>query len=121
MATVNPERQKRVKQALTIFSVTAYFTGVMLLTLCGAMIYRYGILGDTVGDSPSWFFTIAQVHGFGYMAFLVATVNLGTKARWEPSKWIITALGGVVPFLSFFVEKKRRDEVSEAFQLHQLS
>ena len=51
------------------------------------------------------------------MAFLIATVNLGTKARWEPAKWIITALGGVVPFLSFFVEKKRREEVETAFQL----
>lgn len=116
MTNINPDRQQRVKKALTFFSITAYFTGVMLLTLCGAMIYRYGILGDT-GESPRWFFTIAQIHGFGYMAFLIATVNLGTKARWEPAKWIITALGGVVPFLSFFVEKKRRDEVEEAFQL----
>ena len=51
------------------------------------------------------------------MAFLIAIVNLGTKARWTPGEWIITALGGVVPLLSFFVERKRREEVKAAFAL----
>ncbi|KAA9269273.1 DUF3817 domain-containing protein [Corynebacterium amycolatum] len=116
MTNINPDRQERVRKALTYFSVTAYFTGVMLLLLCAEMIYKYLIL-DNSADAPRWFFYTAQIHGFGYMAFLIATVNLGTKARWEPAKWIITALGGVVPFLSFFVEKKRREEVEIAFQL----
>nr|WP_120491184.1 DUF3817 domain-containing protein [Corynebacterium lactis] len=116
MNTVNPNRRERVKKALTFFSVTAYFTGVMLLILCGEMIYKYGILADSEA-APGWFFYTAQLHGGAYMLFLIAIVNLGTKARWEPGKWIVTALGGVVPFLSFIVERKRRDEVEAAFNL----
>lgn len=116
MNTVNPNRRARVKKALTFFSITAYFTGVMLLTLCGEMIYKYGIL-DNSDAAPEWFFLTAQIHGFAYMAFLIAIVNLGTKARWKPVKWVITALGGVVPFLSFIVEHKRRAEVEQAFDL----
>lgn len=116
MNTINPNRRERVKKALTFFSITAYFTGVMLLTLCGEMIYKYLILEDS-STAPSWFFYTAQIHGFAYMLFLIAIVNLGTKARWEPAKWIVTALGGVVPFLSFIVERKRRDEVEVAFKL----
>ncbi|MEJ5919295.1 MULTISPECIES: DUF3817 domain-containing protein [unclassified Corynebacterium] len=116
MNTVNPVRAKRVKTALTAFSITAYITGVMLLVLCAEMVYKYLILDDS-SQAPGWFFYTAQAHGFAYMAFLIAIVNLGTKARWEPGKWIITALGGVVPFLSFFVEAKRRDEVKRAFNL----
>ncbi|MBP2333249.1 integral membrane protein [Corynebacterium freneyi] len=113
---IHPDRRRRVQTALTAFSVTAYITGVMLLVLVAEMIYKYGILEDK-NDAPSWFFFVAQVHGFAYMAFLIAIVNLGTKARWTPGKWIITALGGVVPFLSFIVERKRRDEVRAEFDL----
>lgn len=113
---VHPERARRVKSALTAFSVTAYITGVMLLAVVAEMVYKYIILDDSA-DAPAWFFYVAQVHGFAYMAFLIAIVNLGTKARWSPGKWIITALGGVVPLLSFFVERKRREEVKAAFAL----
>lgn len=116
MNYVNPERARRVKSALTAFSITAYITGVMLLVLCAEMIYKYLILEDS-SAAPGWFFYTAQLHGFAYMAFLIAIVNLGTKARWEPGKWIITALGGVVPFLSFIVENKRRNEVKATFNL----
>lgn len=113
---IHPNRRKRVRTALKAFSVTAYITGVMLLVLVAEMIYKYVILTDK-NDAPSWFFFVAQIHGFAYMAFLIAIVNLGTKARWTPGKWIITALGGVVPFLSFIVERKRREEVEAEFDL----
>ncbi len=111
---VHPNRVRRVKTALTAFSITAYITGVMLLVLVAEMIYKYLILDDSA-DAPGWFFFVAQLHGFAYMAFLIAIVNLGTKARWTPGKWIITALGGVVPFLSFYVERKRSREVKDKF------
>ncbi|STC50269.1 hypothetical membrane protein [Corynebacterium jeikeium] len=51
------------------------------------------------------------------MVYVISCLDLGTKARWEPSKWVTTMLAGVVPFLSFIVEKRRRDEVKAAFQL----
>lgn len=116
----NPTRVKRVKRALTFFSVTAYITGFMLLLLCAVMIAIYGFMGYGFTDGqpkPGWFTTVAVVHGYCYMAFMIAVVNLGVKARWEPMKWIITALGGVVPMLSFFVEAKRRHEVKAKFDL----
>ena len=51
------------------------------------------------------------------MLYCITCLDLGTKARWEPSKWLTTILAGVVPLLSFFVEHKRRVEVKEAFAL----
>lgn len=68
-------------------------------------------------EMPAWANIIGQLHGLFYMLYLVATLNLGTKARWEPTKWITTALAGTVPFLSFVVEARRRKEVSAAFNL----
>lgn len=109
----HPERQRRVATALKIFSVTAWITGVMLLLLCARMIMQYILKMDL----PSWATIVAIVHGWAYMAYLVASVNLGIKARWEPVTWFTTVIAGVVPFLSFFVEAWRRREVTERFQL----
>ena len=111
--TVNPERARRVAQALKLFSIVAWVTGVWLLILCARMVLHY-IVGI---EMPAWANIIGQLHGLFYMLYLVATLNLGTKARWEPTKWITTALAGTVPFLSFVVEARRRKEVSAAFNL----
>ncbi|APT85345.1 DUF3817 domain-containing protein [Corynebacterium aquilae] len=111
--TVTPARQKRVADALKLFRIAAWVTGVWLLVLTGRLILDYGFKMDL----PQWAFYIGQVHGLFYVLYLAATVNLGTKARWEPTKWILTALAGTIPFLSFWAEHVRTKEVKAAFQL----
>ncbi|MCS4535292.1 DUF3817 domain-containing protein [Corynebacterium sp. HS2168-gen11] len=111
---IHPERKRRVKQALTLFSISAWVTGVWLLILTSRMIAEY-LIGI---DVPQWMHYIGQVHGLFYIVYLLATLNLGTKALWPPLRWVITAAAGCIPFLSFFVEKWRRDEVTEKFQLN---
>lgn len=112
---VHPQRKRRVRQALTIFSITAWVTGVMLIALVVRMVMEYLLNMDI----PEWGTWIAIGHGWAYLAFVIATINLGLKARWKPATWVITAISGVVPFLSFFVEAGRRREVTEKFQLNQ--
>lgn len=109
---IHPERQRRVKQALQWFSIAAWVTGVLFLLLCLRMIMQYGFHMNV--DYLSW---VARVHGFAFVAFLMTSLNLGSKARWSAGTWISTALSGVVPFMSFIVEAKRRKEVKETFQL----
>ena len=87
-------------------------TGVLLLLLIARMIMQYGF--DMNVDYLSW---VARVHGFAFVAFLMTSLNLGSKARWSGGTWVATAISGVVPFMSFFVEEKRRKEVKEKFQL----
>lgn len=108
---IHPERQRRVQQALTLFSVAAWITGTLLLLLCARMIMQYGMHMDV--HYLSW---VARVHGYAFMAFLLASLNLGSKARWSALEWFTTAISGVVPFMSFVVEAKRRKEVKEKFQ-----
>ena len=109
---IHPERQRRVKQALTLFSIAAWVTGVLLLLLVLRMILEYGFNMDVA--YLAW---VARVHGIAYMLFLVSSLNLGLKARWPATTWVVTAISGVVPFLSFVVEAKRRKEVTATFQL----
>lgn len=111
---IHPDRKRRVRTALRLFSISAWITGVWLLILVSRMVMQYGFHVEV----PTWAHYIGQVHGLFFILYLVATLNLGTKARWEPLKWVVTALAGTIPFLSFFVESWRRKEVTEAFQLH---
>ncbi|WIM67245.1 DUF3817 domain-containing protein [Corynebacterium breve] len=110
---IHPERKRRVKQALTFFSITAWITGIMLLLLVVRMVMQYLLHMDV--SMLGW---VAIVHGWCYLAFFIAALNLGLKARWSMPQWIVTVIAGVVPLLSFFVEKWRRDEVTEKFQLN---
>lgn len=112
-ASIHPERKRRVRQALKLFSIAAWVTGVWLLILVTRMVLDYIFHVDI----PQWAMYIGQIHGLFFMLYLMATLNLGTKARWDPLKWVVTALAGTIPFLSFFVEHWRRREVVEAFQL----
>jgi integral membrane protein len=116
-----PERKRRVRGALTRYSVMAYITGVMLLLLCVEMIIKYIgypiILDRPAADAPSWFFVIAAVHGWIFIIYCLTCLDLGVKARWVPAKWVTTTLAGVIPVLSFILERRRRNEVVETFDL----
>lgn len=109
----SPQRRRSVAKALKLFSVAAWVTGVWLLILTTRMILEY-LVGI---DMPQWTRIIGQLHGLFYMLYLIATMNLGVKARWKPVKWILTALAGTIPFLSFVAEAIRRKEVTAAFHL----
>ena len=98
----NPET---VRKALTPFKVMAFIVGVGLLVLVLEMLLKYG---PWKNDVLAWW---AMPHGFLSMIYLVATFNLGTAARWPLSKIIKVMLAGIVPFLSFWVERKVAHEV----------
>ncbi|WP_327087231.1 DUF3817 domain-containing protein [Nonomuraea sp. NBC_01738] len=90
-----------MESALKPFRVLAYIVGVMLLVLCLGMVLKY-VVG--VEWWPS--LVIAQIHGFLYMIYLVTVMNLGMKARWSWPYMLGIMLGGTVPFLSFYVERR---------------
>ncbi len=113
---ITPEHKQRIKKALLAFSITAWITGVCLLLLCTRMIFQYGLNAEI----PGWAKPIGIVHGWAYALFFLCTLFLGVQARWNITRWITTAAAGVVPFLSFFVEYNRRQEVTEQFQLNRL-
>ncbi len=88
-----------VKGALARFRVLAYIVGVGLLALCFAMVMRY------VFDEPRYSAIVGPVHGFLYIVYLVAIVDLALKARWSLKGTVLVMLSGVVPIGSFFAER----------------
>lgn len=126
----------QILSALKFYKVLAYATGIMLLLLVIELVFRYGfqsvlvaggtdtsgaghglglvnieggVMAITGGVNLSTMVLI--VHGWMYVVYLIADFRLWTLMRWPFGKLVLIALGGVVPFLSFFVESKVHKEV----------
>ena len=90
--------------ALRRYRFMAYVTGVMLLLLCVEMVLVYGLkIGPDAKKLIAW---IPFAHGWIYVAYLVTVVDLWSKMRWAFGRLVVMVLGGVVPVMSFVVEKR---------------
>lgn len=102
-------RTARIRSALLRYRVLAYATGIWLLVLTAEMIAKYILHVENV---PNW---IAVVHGWVYFVYLLVTLDLAVKVRWPIGRTIGTLLAGTIPFLSFYVEHKRTQQVRRDF------
>ena len=97
-----------MRGALQRYRVIANVVGVVLVVfLLVAVPLRY------LGGEPRLSQTISPVHGFLYLVYLVATVDLARRAGWTVLRTLLVALAGTVPFLSFAVERRMTREVRE--------
>lgn len=95
----------RVRASLRRFEVMAVVVGFGLLLLTLEVILNYGFGNDAL----AWW---SPIHGVLYMLYLVATADLALKVRWPLTKMLLVMLAGVVPFFSFFMERKVAREVT---------
>jgi hypothetical protein len=128
-----------INNALKIYRVCAYITGTFLLLLVVEMVLKYIFFYEVELGGPSGFITLVNyfpslgkspgltginlsigiliVHGWFYVVYLLADFTLWSRMRWPFAMFILIALGGVVPFLSFiaehFVAKRARRELAE--------
>ena len=119
----------RIKNALRLYRVTSIVTGTFLLLLVLMMVTRYGFGVDIEMNGPEGFLALTPkdliigvnlstiiliLHGWFYVVYLYSDFRLWSLMRWTFPRFIIIALGGVVPFLSFIVERRvHRQTVSE--------
>jgi integral membrane protein len=117
----------RIRSALRLYRVTSIVTGVFLLLLVLMMLTRYGPLAwggiglDIELNGPEGFLALTPkemisgvnistiiliLHGWFYVVYLYSDFRLWSLMRWTFPRFIIIALGGVIPFLSFIVERR---------------
>ncbi|GAB3753938.1 hypothetical protein GCM10027591_02670 [Zhihengliuella somnathii] len=122
----------QIQNAATWFKIAAYVTGVFLLLLVVEMVAKYGFgvelyAGGMSGDGQPHVFgflpsdsnidgfnvtlAIQIAHGWMYVLYLLCDFRLWMLMRWKFTRFLYIALGGVVPFLSFYVESKIHREV----------
>jgi len=111
----------QIRSALAFYRVMAYVTGVLLLLVVVEMVAKYGFLmeieafgrsgllglvpdGTTTGVNLSR--VVLIVHGWVYVVYLISNFRLFLLLRWPFLRLLAMAAGGVVPLLSFIVERR---------------
>ena len=122
-----PADLPKIPGALRFYKVASIITGVLLLLLCAEMLIKYAFgheleLGGAYGFLalvPSGTATAVNLstgiliaHGWFYVLYLFSDFRLWSLMRWPFSRFVLIALGGVIPTLSFFVEVRIVREVN---------
>ena len=123
-----PRDFPRIRSAVKLYRVSSIITGVMLLLLCLEVVLKYvpafGVELELGG--PQGFLALVPegtvtavnlstgiliAHGWFYVLYLFADFQLWSRMRWPFWKFVVIALGGIVPLLSFFLEVRIAREV----------
>lgn len=90
-----------MRGALLRYRVMAYIVGVGLLVLVlVGMPLQYG-----VGD-PTVVRIVGPLHGFLYILYLVAALDLARRARFSLLQMAAMIGAGFLPFLAFLIERR---------------
>jgi integral membrane protein len=114
-----PSDVPRLRTTLKVYRVSAAITGTFLLLLVVMMVLRYGFLVDIELGGPFGFLAltpkdditainlslvILTVHGWLYVLYLACDFIMWRLARYSFGRFVFIALGGIIPFLSYYFE-----------------
>jgi integral membrane protein len=125
----SPSQAPQIRKVISFYRVSSYVTGIFLILLMitwgirrlpflgydlwlagpnGFITFEsYGVEGEGLPDAgynlTVW---ILIIHGWLYVVYLIADFRLWTLLRWSFVRFLLIALGGVVPLLSFYTEAK---------------
>ena len=90
------------KGALLRYRIMAFVTGVVLITGCVLLVFKYGTSANVhTADGIVWI-----AHGWLFVIYVLATANLGIKLRWPLARYGLVMLAGTIPTMSFVAEHK---------------
>jgi integral membrane protein len=85
---------------LKAYRFMAFLTGVVLLSGCIALIFKYATsLHMEPGTGYLWI-----AHGWFYLIYVIITAMLGFKLRWPLPRYALVMLAGTIPTMSFVAE-----------------
>ena len=100
----------KTRGALGRYRVMAFVTGTLLLIVTVNVILKY-VVGV---DNPRYLeitAAIAVLHGWVFVVYAFTCVQLWIRMKWRLGRLATMVAGGVVPVMSFIVERKVRREV----------
>jgi len=115
-----PQDVSRIRTAVKVYKVSSIITGSFLLLLVLMMVLRY-IVGVDIELNPVYGLQLTPkelitgvnvstliliVHGWMYVLYLGTDFVLWRSIRWSFGRFLFIALGGIIPLLSFFLERR---------------
>ena len=92
--------------ALLRYRAMAYVTGTLLVLLVFVAVplkYWAGHPGPTS--------VLGAAHGFVFIVYLIAAFDLGLRRRWDLVRFGLVLVGGLIPFLAFYMERRITGEI----------
>jgi integral membrane protein len=88
--------------ALLRYRVMAYITGVALVTATILLILQKvaDVKGIGTLTGLAWL-----IHGWCFLLYAAAALHLAIKLRWPLRRLALVVVAGVVPLLTFFIER----------------
>lgn len=138
MATLEPKIEDfaRIRSALKVYMVTSVITGIMLLLLVSVMVMKYAFGVELFVNTPDGLFkfyptvplgqeevyvregfnlfkAFLVAHGWFYVLYLISIFMLWSPMRWAFWRFLLLAMGGIVPVSSFFLEARTAKTVKK--------
>jgi integral membrane protein len=86
---------------LRFFKIIAFLEGTsFLLLLFFAMPLKY------IFENPSYIEPIGMTHGLLFIGYIILAIVLKYEESWNEKKFVIVAVASVIPFGTFYVDKK---------------
>jgi len=82
------------------FRIVAFLEGVSYILLMAASIYK-----KTSGNED-FVKLLGMPHGLLFVAYIALAIFLRTTYKWDSKTFIIILLGSLIPFGTFYVDKK---------------
>lgn len=116
-----PQDLPKIRRTVSVYKVSSYITGTFLLLLVLMMVFRYGFGVDIEFGGPYGVLALTPkdliagvnlstliliAHGWFYVLYLGTDFVLWRLVRWSFTRFLLIALGGVIPFLSFYFERR---------------
>jgi integral membrane protein len=108
--TDSAQEHRTIRGPLVRYRVMAFVTGTLLLVVTLNVILKYivGIDNERYLEIASM---IAIVHGWVFVVYAATCLQLWMRMKWRLGRLATMVAGGVVPVMSFIVERKVRREV----------
>src|SRR5690606_35080806 len=127
-----PEDATKIRRAVSVYKVSSIITGTFLLLLCLMMVLRYGFGVDIEFAGPYGLLALTPkeliagvnlssliliVHGWFYVLYVAVDFVLWRLVRWSFGRFLFIALGGTIPLLPYFLERRVPRDAEAALSL----
>ena len=86
---------------LNIFRIAAFLEGISYLLLMVASIYKRMPEGN-----DAYVKLLGMPHGLLFVAYIALAIFLRSTYKWDTKTFVIILLGSLIPFGTFYVDKK---------------
>ena len=84
-----------------IFRIVAFLEGISYLLLLGV-----GVPLKHFADNDSWVKGLGMPHGLLFVAYLILAFLIKDTQKWSNKDFVIVCLASIIPFGTFWVERK---------------